>query len=237
MKIAVVIPDRGDRPIFTQQCLNMLKEQTRKVDLVIHVNEKTILPSEGVDITPRYRYGYECVTKINERLTESKIDVIAFFENDDYYAPTYLEWMLAEWDHQGRPDLFGTTYTHYYHLRLRKYFTMNHAQRSSAMNMLIKPGLKITWPQDEDPFTDQFLWLREQTGIRTRGLCTPHPIISFGVKHGVGLTVRKSSHVDELHRYTQDDAELKWLQKVVAKKDFGFYKNYSEQLILENLAV
>lgn len=103
------------------------------------------------DITKRYRTGYDL-------LRGKGLDVIAFIENDDWYAPDYLERMGEQWELAGRPDLFGTAYTIYYHIGLQAWLTMEHRRRASAMNTLIKPDLNITWCADSEPYTDIHLW-------------------------------------------------------------------------------
>lgn len=152
------------------------------------------------------------------------LDVIALWENDDFYHPTYLETMVEHWLMEGKPDIFGTNYTIYYHIKLRKYYRMDHHTRASAMNTLLKPGLNINWPVDHEPFTDLWLW-RQMKG----NTFTPSKHISIGIKHGVGLTGGKS-HVDRFDRYDPprgtDDADLKFLKENMDAESFEFYSNY-----------
>jgi len=51
------------------------------------------------DITARYRVGYETL--------RGKVDCILFIENDDWYAPDYIETMVKEWERQNRPEILG----------------------------------------------------------------------------------------------------------------------------------
>lgn len=209
IKIGVVIPTRGDRPEFFENCMRMLENQTVHVEWIQIMSYKP--ESDQKDITQRYRRGYEYFPD------DCNVDVIAFIEDDDYYAPDYLETMVREWDAYGRPDIFGTNYTIYYHLKLKKYFTMNHPDRASAMNTLIKPGLKIKWPADSEPYTDMALWsqIKGQT-------FKPSKIISMGMKHGVGLC-GGANHNDRLHRYKTDDNGF--LKAHLDEKSFEFYSN------------
>lgn len=209
MRVGVIIPDRGDRPEFIKQCLWLTDQQTVKPDIIEHVNYAPI--SDSVDITQRYRKGYD-------NLRGHGLDVIAFMENDEYYAPDYLEIMLSEWVKRGKPDIFGTQYTIYYHLMLGAYFTMYHQDRASAMNTFIKPDLEISWPVDHEPFTDMHLW-RQVHGC----VIDPGKVISIGMKHGIGLCGGKS-HIDRLHRYTQKDEGF--LEKTVDPESYKFYKSF-----------
>lgn len=220
-KVGVIIPDRGDRPEFLYHCWLMLQRQTLRPIVVELVNDKPI--SDKCDITWRYKLGYD-------RLRNKGVDVIAFIENDDYYNPRYLESIVKEWDAQGRPDLFGTYYTVYYHLRLKKYFTMWHQDRASAMNTLIKPDLNFAWCNDDEPYTDMYLW----TTIQNRKvwyLDKENPI-SIGMKHGSTMT-GGGMHTDSLEAY--DNAHFAgkdpdFLKKHVDADSLMFYEYMNRKL-------
>lgn len=215
MKVAVLIPDRGDRTKFLINCLKMVHRQTLHPARVLVVDFE---PQEGVvDITKRYRKGYEELT------AEGKYDLIAFMENDDWYSPVYLETMVEQWVKMGKPDLFGLTETIYYHLKLRKYFTMMHPDRSSAMNTMIKPGLTIQWPKDYDPYTDQWLWMRENVGIKTKANFLPEKVICIGMKHNMGMTGGEM-HSTKLHRFINDDNGF--LASTVDQFSYKFYSQF-----------
>lgn len=212
MKIGIIIPDRSDRPDLLKNCLQMIQRQTLKVEYFQLMNYEPL--DSSCDITQRYRTGYELLGLISD------IDLIAFIENDDWYAPDYLEYMVGEWEKAGRPDLFGTNYTIYYHLKLKKYFTMRHNSRASAMNTLIKPKLKFQWCADNEPYTDLHLWTKEH-GF-TKHVIEPNHIISVGMKHGTGLCGGRS-HVDRLHRFI--NADNGFLKNTLDSESFEFYNN------------
>jgi glycosyltransferase involved in cell wall biosynthesis len=212
MKVAVLIPTRNDRPGFLDNCLRMIEAQTLQP---FHIEVMDYAPeSEKCDITQRYRRGYE-------KLKGFDYDVIAFMEDDDFYSPEYLEVMVSEWQKRDRPDIFGTAYTIYYHLKLGAHFTMYHQDRASAMNTLIKPDLEITWPVDHEPFTDMHLW----TNIH--GVCIdPGKIISVGMKHGIGKC-GGGSHVDRLRRYTNKDDGF--LKNTLDEESYKFYSQFYDK--------
>lgn len=220
MNIGIIIPDRGDRPRFMDNCMRMLGSQTLKPLYIAYENYPPA--SNKCDITPRYRTGYANCMRFSRQ--ERPLDVIALWENDDYYAPEYLETMAEHWLMEGKPDIFGTNYTIYYHIKLRKYYRMDHHTRASAMNTLLKPGLNIAWPVDHEPFTDLWLW-RQLKGITIN----PGKHISIGIKHGVGLTGGKS-HVDRFDRYDPPrgtaDPDCKFLKENMDAESFEFYSNY-----------
>jgi len=218
MKIGIIIPDRGDRPELLENCKRMIGRQTVPVAYQYIVND---LPeSEACDITKRYRKAYEAMKDFD-------VDVIAFIENDDYYADDYLETMVKAWDQHDRPDLFGINYSIYYHLKLRAYFVMRHYERACMMNTLMKPGLKINWPKDDEPYTDIHLWVN-QKGI-TKKLFESQHMISIGMKHGMSMTGGRA-HVDRLDRYVNPDPKMYWLRHSTDPESFDFYERISKKL-------
>lgn len=217
MKIGVIIPDRGDRPEFMANCLRMIESQTMQPTDINHVKHSPVFNT--CDITQRYRIGYHY-------FDGQEFDCILLMENDDYYAPDYIETMVKEWEKHGRPDIFGTAYTIYYHIGMKSWHRMDHARRSSAMNTLIKPDLNIKWPVDHEPYTDIHLWQQLKANSRT---FTPENHISIGIKHGVGLTGGQY-HTTKLDRSTESDAYFYTLQSWLDEESFNFYKSVHEKI-------
>lgn len=211
IKIGVIIPDRGDRPRFMQNCIRMLKAQTLQPLIIIKVDDAPL--NERCDITWRYKKGYEILRK-------KGLDLIAFIENDDWYRNDYLETMAEEWKKQGQPDILGTNYTIYYHIKAFAHFTMHHLTRSSAMSTVIKPDLDFKWCADDEPYTDMHLWC-ELKGI----VFNPQKHICLGIKHGEGLC-GGWAHQDRMHRYVNIDTDLKLLRDNMDEESFNFYTNY-----------
>jgi len=211
MNIAILIPDRGDRPLLLDNCLRMMRAQTLQPCHIELVNDAPL--GDAKDITWRYRTGYD-------RLRGKGYDLVALIENDDWYAPNYLEEMVRQWEQAGRPDLFGTQYTIYYHIGLKAWFTMKHSRRASAMNTLIKPDLSFAWCQDHDPYTDLHLWkVLEGKGWE------PEPPISMGIKHREGLHGGRN-HLDRLERYVNKDVDCAFLRGLMDSASFKFYSTY-----------
>ncbi|HXP52164.1 MAG TPA: hypothetical protein VN922_19565 [Bacteroidia bacterium] len=213
MKIGILIPDRNDRPLFLENCLRMVKSQTLQPVHVEIINQDA-LQKDVCDISWRYRIGYD-------KLRNKGLDIIALIENDDWYSPNYLEIMAKEWEKHNRPDIFGTNYTIYYHLKERGYFTMHHIHRSSAMSTFIKPDLHFDWCVDHEPFTDLHLW----GIIKNRVTFNPNTNICLGIKHGIGLCGGRG-HIDRLHRYEIKDYNFDFLYANMDKASFDFYTNY-----------
>lgn len=215
MRIGVIIPDRGDRPDLLANCLRMLKAQTLQPEIIELVNDAPT--SESCDITKRYRIGYD-------RLRNKGLDLIAFIENDDWYSPDYLETMANKWIESGKPDIIGTNYTIYYHIRLFAHFTMNHDTRSSAMSTLLKPDLNFKWCVDHEPYTDIHLW-HTLKGV----IFEPEKTICMGIKHGVGLCGGKT-HIDRFDRFIHKDSNKGFLREKLDSDSFKFYSQYFSQI-------
>lgn len=213
LKIAVLIPDRGDRPELMANCLRMLKAQTVQPDHIEVVNDAPV--NDKCDITYRYRTGYD-------RLRNKRFDIILLWENDDWYATTYIEFMIGKWLEAGKPDIFGTTYTVYYHLRLHKWFKISHSYCSSAMSTLIKPDMNFPWCQDHDPYTDMHLW-KNIKGMRI----TPLKEICIGMKHNTGKCGGRN-HNNYLHQFTNANG-LMFLQQYLDRESYFFYSTFYER--------
>jgi hypothetical protein len=229
MRVAIIIPDRGDRPEFMSNCLRMIERQT-----ISQNKENTVLTfvaggdpvSDKCDITFRYRRTYEIITaSANQNIFCP--DVIACMENDDAYCADYLQVMIDAWEQHERPELFGTNYTIYYHLKIKRYFTFRHSQRSSMMSTLIKPGLEFTWPKDHDPYTDQWLWMNNN-GIKSKVVFEPNHIICVGMKHGQGM-VGGDFHTGRLDRYdpvkSKGNEDNGFLQNTLDEESYKFYSS------------
>jgi glycosyltransferase involved in cell wall biosynthesis len=217
MKIGVLIPDRNDRPELLANCLRMLKAQTLQPDVIELVNDPSPFKPDEKDITWRYRTGYD-------RMRKRGFDLIALIENDDYYSPNYLETMVAAWNDAGKPNIIGTDYTIYYHLKHKAYFTMHHTTRSSAMSTLIIPDMDFPWCDDKEPYTDMHLW-KHIKGVVIR----PGKHICLGIKHGTGFC-GGHMHVDRIHRYIngiQDDDQI-FLKSVLDSESYKFYSNFNK---------
>lgn len=212
LKLAVLIPDRGDRPLFLANFKRMLAAQTLQPDHVELVDYEP--ESNQVDIMQRYRRGYEKLTSMGE------FDVIALMENDDWYHPEYLEMMVHAWGIGGKPDIFGTDYTIYYHIREFAWMNMNHYSRSCAMSTLIKPGLTIEWGADHDPYADIHIWQQ----IKNKITFKPSKHYCLGIKHGNGLC-GGGHHTDKIERYINKDHDKVWLKYVMDIASFEFYSN------------
>lgn len=216
MKVGILTPDRGDRPLFLEQWRRMIDRQTLKPEIVELVDYEPL--SGDCDISQRYRIGYD-------KLRDKGLDVIACAESDDVYLPRYLEVMCKGWLDHGKPDIFGICYTVYYHLGIGKSYTLNHPNRSSMMCTLIKPDLELDWPLDDYPYTDAHLWMH----ATSRATFRPSEIITVGLKHGYGKTGGEF-HTTSLKKFTEKGILL---SKLVGE-DMKYYDEIRNLINLDN---
>jgi len=212
MKFAVVIPDRGDRPAFMANCLRMISPQVNKEDIYIY---REYLGTDGQpDITEKYAKAYIDLSP--------HYDLLFFIENDDWYRSDYIELMLKYYERAKSPDIFGIGYTMYYHLGLRKYFTFIHPSRASMMNTCLRtklPRLMAEWKNgtaEPRKFLDMYLW------NIIKGTTVSPPVISLGIKHGVGVA-GGSGHNSLMERYIKEDNGF--LKATLDEESFSFYNN------------
>ncbi len=208
MKIGVLIITRGDRPKFLEHAKYLISEQTLQPDIVEIVDDKPL--SDKIDITYRYRIGCE-------RLFKKGVDVIIFWEDDDWYSKDYIQLMCSHWIANGQPDVFGLNTTVYYNININKYVLLSHPGRASMMSTMISKEAKINWGKDDYAFTDMVLW-QQLKGISIK----INETIAIGIKHGTGLC-GGGGHVNDWKGYNLDDLKKDFLRMHTDEKSFCFY--------------
>jgi hypothetical protein len=210
--IGVLIPDRRDRKDFLNHCILMVGNQTVYPDFIELVNYEPL--SASVDLTQRVKYGFEI-------LKTKGCDCVLIMENDDYYSKDYIKTLSENWENSGRPDIFGTDQTIYYHLGQRKYNVLKHSGRASLMNTLISCEAVFKFPADDLVYLDIYLWqnLKGKT-------FKPYNFLSLGIKHGVGLC---GGNGHNSMNYKNDDKDLIFL-KCIERESFNFYFKIAEQM-------
>lgn len=214
LKIGIIIPDRGDRPGLLNNCLRMMKAQTKQPDQIILVD----FPPENddCDITKRYRIGYK-------KSKQFDLDAVLLIENDDYYHPRYIERMCEFWVDNDKPELLGLNYTIYYHIKLKRWLRFDHHNRASAMNTLIKSNLNFSWCPDHERYTDIWIW-HKCPEIKSRKIIDPLAVLCIGIKHGIGKSGGEF-HTTYLNRFKNIDSKMDYLKNHMDPESFDFYSN------------
>lgn len=209
MKIAALIPDRGDRPEFIEHCLKQVSNMG--FDEVIHVNYKPV--SIDFDLKDRIYRGYK-------EAIEKKVDWVFVVENDDFYPKDYVSKFRPYLDNC---EFIGDETTIYYHLKTRLYKKMVHHNRSSLFTTAFKVSAMATfdWKSAKMVYFDMDLWKfaskRKRAFIHTGAI---------GIKHSQGLC----GGIGHKMQNGINDGNLNWLQSNVSKESFEFYKSLSERL-------
>ena len=208
IKLGVLIPTR-DRPIFLRQALGLIDRQTVKPDVIEIVNDKPI--HNGKDVSWRYRIGCD-------RLFEKGVDVIIFWEDDDWYSKNYIETIINGWIENGKPDILGINSTVYYHIQSQRWTILEHNNRASAMSTIVtKEILNIQLCKDTDLWFDIHIW-KKLNGIALNF----KERINVGIKHGIGLT-GGVGHINDHKIYKNTDKNYSFLESLIGA-DIDFYK-------------
>lgn len=214
MKFAAIIPDRGDRPELTANCLRQLDRMTLKPDATFHINYPPEV--EGYDLVQRIKSGIGMATMYDG------FDLCFIIENDDFYPSNYFERFAPYFE---KYDFFGQEHSDYYNLRNLTHNRFDHQYRSS----LFTTGFKISalnnfeWPDPSKPFLDIDLWKyarhKRRIFVETGAI---------GIKHGLGLCGGKGHKFNMRNR----DPEMKWLSERVDTESLEFYRSMSEKLTI-----
>lgn len=218
MKTGILIPTRGDRPRFLEFAKLQLKRQTRQPDEILIFDAPP--QSDRPDITWRYRNGCRM-------LAERGVDVMLFWEDDDWYSPRYIENMVGAWEQNGRPDIFGLSGTIYYNIFTRKWAQFGHPGRASMMSTMMTAraleGLK--WCADDYSFVDIHLW-KTIKSRRDIDVAVPWCI---GIKHGIGLC-GGGGHVNNWPSFKNFDPQFADLARFTDDPSVRFYTELTTEI-------
>jgi hypothetical protein len=218
MRIAVLIITRGkERADFVAFAARQIQLQTQQTDRVLFVDHE---PENNIpDITGRYRKGYE-------QLKSEGFDVVFFIEDDDYYSPYYIENMMAKWKQYGRPEIFGSHLTTYYHLINQHITKIEHRGRASMFSTMMRLDIEqpIAWGLSSYKFTDLVLW------NQLKGKTFEDSKHQLDIKHGMGLCSGSGHKLSFMPKQTTQDQNHDFLRKFVTPEAFEFYMNIKTKL-------
>lgn len=134
----------ADRPEAFALCRRYMARQTRQPDQWLVMDQ---------DIPMREKI----IMALEQGMIEG--DALAFVEDDDYYAPTWLQWCTALLD---RFDIVGQGNALYYHVGRRWWSECRNVRHASLCNTAIRrelfePLLNVCRAYD-NPFFDTRLW-------------------------------------------------------------------------------
>jgi predicted O-methyltransferase YrrM len=163
-----------NRPEAWSICEKYVSQQTRQPDqwLVLDDDDTPTICTRGQE----YFYWPECrgrgslTKKITRAINENLIsgNIVAMWENDDAYMPTYLE-NVERWLETA--DLVGEGDSLYYNVQHRAWFAHRNSQHASLCSTAFKVSLLpqlLRACNTDDPYADSRLWNYVQSPFKKR---------------------------------------------------------------------
>lgn len=236
------------RPEAWSLCEKYVGRQTVKPDqwLVLDDDEISTVCTMGQE----YHHWPECrgrgslARKIRRAIENNLIkgDILVIVENDDWYAPDWIEFCL---DGLKRAQLFGEGRALYYTVRGRYWFThvnLTHASLcSTAMTRAVYPLLLKQCMASDEPFVDYLFWPKAPCDklvadpLRSPG----RKRRTIGIKAMPGRVGYGGGHRGR-DRSAKDDLDLSYLRSLIgadADAYAPFYDPASVQKAEKNLFV
>lgn len=207
MKFAIITPDRGDRPEFTNFCLHQIDSQKLPRSSFTHIHVNYPPKSDQVDLIDRVKHGVSQAKMLG-------YDWVLIMENDDAYPADYVSRFLPFMENN---DFIGDDRTIYYNLRSRTYSLFDHPHRASLFTTAFRISAlnNFEWPT-EGPNLDIMLWKyarhRRRKFIHTGAV---------GIKHGIG----KCGGIGHTRRLRYNDDDMSFLKERVNSEAYIFYKS------------
>lgn len=235
MSTLSVITPTGYRPEAFELCLEWMSRQTIKPDEWIIVTDSPLkLPLN--DITRRtiiingdgWKEGEDTQCRnMSKGLEAATGNVIAVFEDDDYYAPNYLEIMFKEFIKTPDLHLLGEYPAKYYHVKEKKWKIVKNNSYAAlcqtfvnkkVANNILKPicNLGIT------PI-DQQLWKTcKRSKLNIKKISHPKQLV-YGIKGLPGRPGAGQGHNTKNYLDWQIDTGYKVLDEWL-EEDSKYYK-------------
>jgi glycosyltransferase involved in cell wall biosynthesis len=153
-------------------------------------------------------------------LPQARGEYLAIIEDDDWYAPDYLKWMVGR---LGEIEVVGLNPTVYYHLPAAKFVVIDHPGRSSLFTVVgrtefLRPQLEVACRDlAGNPCVDLRLWPR--LGSRAGTVLSGGAI---GIKHNWGPCLGQGHNPGRAVPWSRD-TDRRWLRRMVGAGDLQFY--------------
>jgi hypothetical protein len=210
-----------------------MSRQTVKPDQWLVLDNDT--PQTVCTMGQEYHYwpelsGESSMTKKIHRALQLgliKGDIIIIWENDDYYAPTWIEWCVDKLKHA---DLVGEGRNLYYNVRNRWWFDHGNTSHASlcatAMTSRVLPQLLQECNRSSNPWLDDRLWKNCRLPKKVYDPHVSGKRLSIGIKAMPGLKGYGSGH-DKDSGWAIRDPELKKLRSLIGE-DAEAYAKFHE---------
>ncbi len=194
-----IIPDRNDRPHFTENCLRMLSDFPWIHP--IHINHAPV--TTGFDLIERIHMGVEVARQLG-------IKKAFIVENDDWYSQEYFQ--------PFEEDFVGYQDTVYYHIKNKTWERTFHPKHASLFCTAFKISAmdSFRWPKPNYVFLDIEIWKHAMKFNWTLKKDNPN----IGIKHGIGLC----GGMGHRQTFPNKDYDMAWLFDKVDEQSFELYK-------------
>lgn len=238
MKISLITAT-GDRPEAFRLCEKYMQRQTRMWDEWIVVDdgwapiEADICSATRV-IRPRrlWERGQNTLARnLLIGLAASTGDAIAFIEDDDWYSPDYLNYLIRAIEYGA--DIVGEGSSVYYHVPSRQSLLCGNTSHASLcqtiINRRIAPMFADLLQYNCEGFHDVSLW-RMATEARNGFVPIVYPFNSLcvGIKGMPGRKGIGSGHRPNAEFWQQDNEQANYLQELIGV-DAANYLPYMEE--------
>lgn len=226
-KITAITPT-GDRPLAFALCQQWMAHQTRRPDSWIIVDDgktpmvpdlawyNAIMPGVAVGVRREPRSDdpqHTLIANLQAALPLIKGDKILIMEDDEYYAPGYIEEMARRLD---QAEVVGICRAKYYHLPTGGYVQIGNARHASLAETGFRasflPELGTLW--DGDMSLDMRIW--QKANSRGHLFVDADKPLYLGIKGLPGRDGIGAGHNPAIYRMkdTPDRAKLKtWVPK------------------------
>lgn len=210
-----------DRPEAWALCERWMARQTVKADQWLVIDDDRIRPTkctmgQEYHLIPESNPQQSMPAKARYIFDHNLVrgDVLLFIENDDWYAPNYIESMIAQLQHVA---LVGEGRAVYYHVRWRALWRHNNLGHASLCSTAIaRAGYahlhSIIKQMPDNPFFDCVLWPSFPLSKRVLGAEQGHTVV--GMKCMPGITGSVGQHRNREHGI-QADTDLSKLRELI----------------------
>jgi glycosyltransferase involved in cell wall biosynthesis len=222
MQFTVITPTGGRPKPFALCCRYLLRQNLLPVEWIVVDDgaEEAYIPPFPTDIQvkyirrvrrpddPKHTLPVQILTAMQEVTT----DYVLIMEDDDWYAPSYTQAMLAAFASPKKPWIVGQGETLYYHYPARKYFQNKNKTHASlcqtgfkvSLANQIKQACHVCWKK---PFLDLAIWNIKAPKLVLSG----YPPLCVGMK---GLPGREGTTMgwNEKHPRYKPDKDFSFLR-------------------------
>lgn len=223
MSITAITPT-GDRPLAFALCQLWMKNQTRQPDQWLVIDDGNtpsdylMRPMEYIRRTPQpLEPKPTLLVNLATGIPLIRHEQIIFIEDDEYYAPEYIETMAGA---LAQHQVAGISHSKYYHLPSGKYLQIGNGSHAS----LAQTGIRYSFLPEFNPLLrgDTYLDMRIWKQAGPRGFLFRDQIrpLYLGIKGLPGRPGIGAGHGEKLYRAKDADRSIlkRWIPR-----DHGIY--------------